>query len=64
MNCFDKFFLFSKTTSLTYGIISAALNILTVSPTLISLDRIYSALFNVAAETTEPDNSTGFKFAT
>jgi hypothetical protein len=44
--------------------ISAALNTFTVSPSLMSLELIYSALLSVAAETIEPEILTGFKLAT
>jgi hypothetical protein len=53
-----------NTTSKTLGIISAALNILTKSPTLISLSITYCALCNVAEEIIEPANFTGSNDAT
>ena len=56
---FESFFLFALSTSITCGITSPALSILTISPILISFLSISSSLCSVAFETTTPPILTG-----
>ena len=64
VNFFDFLSLFFKSTSITCGITSPALSILTVSPILISFLKISSSLCRVALDTTTPPIFTGFMRAT
>ena len=64
INFLEYFFLFFKSTEITWGITSPALSTVTESPILISLRIISSSLCNVALETITPPMFTGFIFAT